>query len=69
MAATGAKSQKPVGSAAWIATEKENFLQLVNQEVEEVEYPVRHEMDWLNEHMAEIFNNNQLSVATDIPPT
>jgi hypothetical protein len=69
MAATGARVRKPVGSAAWIATEKENFQQLVNQEMEEVEYPVRHEMDWLNEHMAEIFSNNQLSVATDISPT
>ncbi|GMG01464.1 unnamed protein product [Aspergillus oryzae] len=69
MAASGARAQKPVGSAAWISTEKENFTNLLNQEMEEVEYPVRHEMDWLNEHMAEIFSNNQLSVATDIPPT
>ncbi|KAG2417955.1 hypothetical protein HFD88_001054 [Aspergillus terreus] len=61
MAATGARVRKPVGSAAWIATEKENFQQLVNQEMEEVEYPVRHEMDWLNEHMAEIFSNNQFN--------
>ena len=58
--ASGARAQKPVGSAAWISTEKENVSQLVEQELEEVEYPVSHEMDWLNEHMAEIFNNNQL---------
>ena len=64
-----ARAQKPVGSAAWISTEKENVTQLVDQEMEEVEYPVRHEMDWLNEHMSEIFSNNQLSVATDISPT
>jgi allophanate hydrolase subunit 1 len=69
MAASGARAQKPVGSAAWISTEKENITNLVNQEMEEVEYPVRYEMDWLNEHMAEIFSNNQLSVATDISPT
>lgn len=69
MAAAGARAQKPVGSAAWISTEKENVTQLVDQEMEEVEYPVRHEMDWLNEHMSEIFSNNQLSVATDISPT
>ncbi|KAL4892773.1 hypothetical protein BDV59DRAFT_179727 [Aspergillus ambiguus] len=62
MAATGARARKPVGSAAWIATEKENFVQLVNQEMEEVEYPVRHEMDWLNEHMAEIFSSNQFNL-------
>ncbi|THC88568.1 hypothetical protein EYZ11_011982 [Aspergillus tanneri] len=62
MTAAGTRAQKSVGSAAWISTEKENVMQLVNQEMEEVEYPVRHEMDWLNEHMAEIFSNNQLSV-------
>ncbi|KAE8351196.1 hypothetical protein BDV28DRAFT_137606 [Aspergillus coremiiformis] len=61
MAASGARAQKPVGSAAWISTEKENFTNLVNQEMEEVEYPVRHEMDWLNEHMAEIFSSNQFN--------
>ena len=64
MAAAGARNQKPVGSAAWVSTEKENVAQLVDQELEEVQYPVSHEMDWLNEHMAEIFNNNQLCVAT-----
>lgn len=63
MAAAGARAQKPVGSAAWISTEKENFMQLVDQVLEEIEYPVRHEMDWLNEHMAEVFSNNQSWVA------
>lgn len=53
---------KPVGSATWIAAEKENVTRLVEQELEEVEFPVRHELDWLNEHMAEIFSNNQLYV-------
>ena len=60
MAAAGTKA---VGSAAWIAAEKENVARLLEQEMEEVEYPVRHEMDWLNEHMAEIFSTNQLWVA------
>ncbi|CRG90836.1 Serine/arginine repetitive matrix protein 2 [Talaromyces islandicus] len=53
---------KPVGSAAWIAAEKENVTHLVEQELEEVEFPVRHELDWLNEHMAEIFSNNQFNM-------
>ncbi|KAJ5272940.1 hypothetical protein N7478_008065 [Penicillium angulare] len=65
MAAAGARAQKPVGSAAWIAAEKENMAELVEQEMEEVEYPVRHEMDWLNEHMSEIFSNGQ-SNFTDV---
>ncbi|OJJ49068.1 hypothetical protein ASPZODRAFT_129445 [Penicilliopsis zonata CBS 506.65] len=65
MAASGTRAQKPVGSAAWISTEKENMVQLVEQEMEEAEYPVRHEMDWLNEHMAEIFSKNQFNM-TDV---
>ncbi|KAF7114556.1 hypothetical protein CNMCM5793_009201 [Aspergillus hiratsukae] len=65
MAPAGPRVQKPVGSAAWISTEKENFAQLVDQEMEEIEYPVRHEMDWLNEHMAEVFASNQFNF-TDV---
>ncbi|PKX94953.1 uncharacterized protein P174DRAFT_439618 [Aspergillus novofumigatus IBT 16806] len=65
MAPAGPRVQKPVGSAAWISTEKENFAQLVDQEMEEIEYPVRHEMDWLNEHMAEVFASNQFNL-TDV---
>jgi hypothetical protein len=60
MAAAGTRAQKPVGSAAWIAAEKENMMELVDQEMEEVEYPVRHEMEWLNEHMSEIFSKGQV---------
>ena len=55
-----AKASTTVGSAAWIASEKENVLQLLNQEKEEIIYPAQHEIDWLNEHMAEIFSRNQL---------
>ncbi|WEW62009.1 hypothetical protein PRK78_007509 [Emydomyces testavorans] len=62
MAATALKRQKPVGSADWIAAEKENVMQLVDQEMEEVEFPVRHELDWLNEHMAEVFRGDHLNV-------
>lgn len=57
--AGGTRAQKPVGSATWIAAEKENMVDLVDQEMEEVEYPVRHEMEWLNEHMTEIFSKGQ----------
>lgn len=60
MASAIARARKPVGSKEWIAEEKENCRQLVQQELDEVEFPVRHEMDWLNEHMAEIFTRDQL---------
>ncbi|KAJ5156831.1 hypothetical protein N7492_009634 [Penicillium capsulatum] len=63
--AGGTRAQKPVGSAAWIAAEKENMVDLVEQEMEEVEYPVRHEMEWLNEHMTEIFSKGQANF-TDV---
>ncbi|PGH23616.1 hypothetical protein AJ80_02397 [Polytolypa hystricis UAMH7299] len=63
MAALGLKAQKTVGSSSWIAAEKENVAHLVDQEMEEAEYPALHELDWLNEHMAEIFSGNQLNVA------
>ncbi|KAJ0413951.1 hypothetical protein BJY00DRAFT_47571 [Aspergillus carlsbadensis] len=61
MAGASARAQKPVGSAAWISTEKENSAQLVDQELEEIEFPVRYEMEWLNEHMAEVFSNHQFN--------
>lgn len=35
-------------------------MHLMDQEMEEVEFPVRFEMEWLNEHMAEIFTGEQL---------
>lgn len=49
-----------VGSASWINAEKENVLQLLEQEKEELVYPAQHEMEWLNEHMVEIFSKSQL---------
>ena len=59
-AAMAAKTANAVGSAAWIASEKENLLQLLEQEKEEIMFPAQHEMEWLNEHMAEIFSLSQL---------
>ena len=55
-----ARTQVTVGSAPWISAEKENVLQLLNQEKEELVYPAQHEMEWLNEHMAEIFSESHL---------
>lgn len=42
-------------------------MNLVEQEMEEVEFPVRHELDWLNEHMTEVFRGNQLYVFSELP--
>jgi hypothetical protein len=49
-----------VGTASWIACEKENALQLLQNEKEEVIYPAQHQLEWLNEHMAEVFSRSHL---------
>ncbi|KAF1992595.1 hypothetical protein K402DRAFT_388240 [Aulographum hederae CBS 113979] len=59
------RAKVPVGSAEWFFDERTQANALVDEEVEEFGYSVRNETDWLNEHMAEIFNSNQLNV-TDI---
>jgi hypothetical protein len=55
-----AKGSTAVTSAQWISAERENVLDLLQQEKEELLYPAQHELEWLNEHMAEIFSRNQL---------
>lgn len=57
----GAKSKAPpVGSTAWIQNEHDQSAQFVEQEVEEFGYSVRNELEWLNEHMADIFSRNNV---------
>ena len=46
----------PVGSAAWIANEREQASLFIEQEVEEFGYSVRNELEWLNEHMGEVLS-------------
>ncbi|GAB1316735.1 hypothetical protein MFIFM68171_06945 [Madurella fahalii] len=52
-----------VGSAAWVAEERDSALSIARSEIEEFSFSARNEMDWLNEHMAEIFSENQMNVA------
>ncbi|TWU76532.1 hypothetical protein ED733_007706 [Metarhizium rileyi] len=52
-----------VGSAAWIAEERSAALQITQSEVDEFSYSARNELDWLNEHMAGIFNENETNFA------
>ena len=56
------RSKLPVGSAPWIVSERKQADELVAQETEEFGYSVRNELEWLNEHMAEIFTSSQLYV-------
>lgn len=54
----------PVGSAAWVAEERASALKVAEEEVEEFSYAARNEMDWLNEHMEDIFlGENQMCVS------
>jgi hypothetical protein len=61
MAAARAKAAN-VGSTQWVQKEREQAGEFVEQEFEEFGYNVRNEMEWLNEHMAEIFSTNAVYV-------
>ncbi|PPJ60231.1 hypothetical protein CBER1_08848 [Cercospora berteroae] len=61
MAARG--KAMPVGSSQWIQNEREQASEFVEQDVEEFSYSVRNELDWLNEHMADIFSTTQVDFA------
>ena len=60
MAATRANPRLQVGSASWILEERSSSLQVVEAEAEEFTFPARNEIEWLNEHMAEIFSEQQV---------
>ncbi len=62
MASLRTASRLQVGSATWISEERTSALQIAEAEAEEFTFSARNELDWLNEHMAEIFNENQLYV-------
>ncbi|KAI4721305.1 hypothetical protein E4T48_02509 [Aureobasidium sp. EXF-10727] len=53
----------PVGSSQWIQTERDQAAEFVDMEVDEFGYAAQNEMEWLNEHMAEIFSSNPVSFA------
>ena len=60
-----AKATVPVGTPAWVANERTQVRQLLDQDVEDFAYFARNEFEWLNEHMLEIFERtaaHQVSV-------
>lgn len=52
-----------MGSAQWVQDERHQADEFIEQEVEEFGYSVRNELDWLNEHMAEIFSKSAVYVS------
>lgn len=47
-----------IGSAGWILEERHQSNHLVTQELEDFSFTVRNELEWLNEHMFDVFANN-----------
>lgn len=60
MATIRANARLQVGSAAWIAEERSSASQLAEGEAEDFAFLARNDVEWLNEHMAEIFSKNQV---------
>ncbi|ETS82785.1 hypothetical protein PFICI_04661 [Pestalotiopsis fici W106-1] len=52
-----------VGSAPWIAEERSSAQNIAQDEIEEFTFSARNDFEWLNEHMADIFSENQIHVA------
>ena len=53
-----------VGSATWIADERKTAVDIAKSEADEFAFSARNDFDWLNEHMADVFNENDMSVST-----
>lgn len=53
-----------VGSTAWVAEERDSARTIAHCEIDEFSFSARNEMDWLNEHMAEIFSENQMCASS-----
>lgn len=51
-----------VGSATWIADERTTAVQFAQSEADEFAFSARNDFDWLNEHMADVFNENDMFV-------
>lgn len=57
--AARSKMALAIGSSQWIQDEREQAQQFRKADVEEFSYAAINELDWLNEHMAEIFSRDQ----------
>ena len=60
MAAVHARGQPNVGSSKWIQDENAHVSLFCGQEVEDFAFSTRNEVEWLNEHMADVFSKDQV---------
>jgi hypothetical protein len=60
MAARQTTKPAAVGSFSWIANERALIRQHEEQDIEDFVFSARSDLEWLNEHMADIFERNQV---------
>lgn len=65
MAVSKVKQSIPVGSIHWVLDERATADNVIRQEAHEFSFSVCNDMEWLNEHMTEIFSKNQLYLASN----
>lgn len=58
MTTTRPPANVPIGSSLWIQNENDQLSQFLSQEAEDFGFAARNEVEWLNEHMADIFTKN-----------
>ncbi|KAL8639383.1 MAG: hypothetical protein Q9228_003575, partial [Teloschistes exilis] len=51
-----------IGSLPWLNQENQQIAQFSAQEAEDFAFSLRNELDFLNEHMAEVFSKNQVNI-------
>lgn len=62
MAAKSKAMASSIGSMPWLDQENQQIAQFTAQEADDFAFSVRNELDFLNEHMAEIFSKNQVNM-------
>lgn len=55
-----------IGSAGWVLDERHQSNDLVSQELEDFGFSVRNELEWLNEHMIDVFAHEGQYVAYEL---
>ena len=60
MAAIRGRGTVQVGSAAWIGDENAQIAHHCEQELEDFGFSARNELEWLNEHMADVFSKENM---------
>ncbi|MCJ1310664.1 hypothetical protein MMC25_004330 [Agyrium rufum] len=62
MAGLRNRTHAPVASSPWIEDERAQIKVFIDQEKEDFEFAARNEVEWLNEHMAEVFSTSGVNV-------